>query len=175
MCNMRRRTIGPAIALVSMLMLLAGHGSTVLAQPSILVGSRAPEIKAVGVRNESVQVPARGGITVLVFWNSKYRLSLDALAAMQGIWEAYGARGVVCVGLNDLGEEDRAVEQLAERMNIGFVLVSGRAASSAAVAYRLRGVPAVFVVDRSGVIVYVREGWDKKAESEIREIISKAL
>lgn len=60
-------------------------------------------------------------------------------------------------------------------MNIGFVLVSGRAASSAAVAYRLRGVPAVFVVDRSGVIVYVREGWDKKAESEIREIISKAL
>jgi len=28
-------------------------------------------------------------------------------------------------------------------------------------------VPVVYIVDRSGTISYVREGWDKRAEDEI--------
>ncbi|HAN86162.1 MAG: TlpA disulfide reductase family protein [Bacillota bacterium] len=175
MSSMRRRVIWYSVVLLAVSMLVIGHGWSVLAQPATLIGSKAPEVRTVGVKNESIQVPARGSVTVVVFWNSKYRLSLDALAGVQRVWEAYRERGVECVGFNDMEEADRAVRQLAEQMNLGFPLVSGRAASSAAVAYKLRGVPAVFVIDRSGVIIHVREGWDRNTEPDLKDRISAIL
>lgn len=172
MCSARERAIRSSVVLLTVSMLLIGHSWSVLAQPATLVGSKAPELRAVGARNESIQVPARGSVTVVVFWNSKYRLSLDALAGVQRVWEACRKRGVECVGFNDMEEGDRVVKQLVDQMNLGFPLVSGREASSAAVAYKLRGVPAVFVIDRSGVIIHVKEGWDRNTEPELWEIIS---
>jgi peroxiredoxin len=173
MCSTCKRAIGSSVILLVVSMLVIGHGWSVLAQPTTLVGLKAPKVKTVGVKNESIQVPALGSVTVVVFWNSKYRLSLDALAGIQRVWEACRRKGVECVGFNDMEEADRVVKQLADQMNLGFPVASGRGASSAAAAYKLRGVPAVFVIDRSGVIIYVKEGWDRKTESEIGDIISQ--
>lgn len=173
MCSMYKRAIRWSVVILAVLIIVIGHDWPVLAQPATLVGSKAPEVRVVGVRNESIDVPARGSVTVVVFWNSKYRLSLDALAGVQRVWESYRERGVECVGLNDMEEADRAVRQLVDQMNLGFPVASGRGASSAAAAYKLRGVPAVFVIDRSGVIIHVKEGWDRKTESEIGDIISQ--
>lgn len=175
MRNMRKHSIRSAIILCAVFLYLLGSGTHALAQPATLLGSRAPEVRAVSVKNENIQVPARGEVTVVVFWNSRYRLSLDALVGVERIWEAYGEKGIACVGFNDMGEDDRVVRQLIDQMKIGFPLASGPASSSAAVSYKLRGVPAIFVIDRSGAIIHVREGWDRRAESEIKQALVKTL
>jgi len=112
---------------------------------------------------------------LVVFWNTKYRLSADALGAIQRLHNRYSARGLLCVGINDLGEDARVVGQFVSGLGAAFPVIGGPAGPSAAAAYRVRGVPVVYVIDRSGTVSYVREGWDKRAEDEVGGKIGEAL
>ncbi len=112
---------------------------------------------------------------LVVFWNTKYRLSADALVAIQRLHDRHRTRGLLCVGIDDLGEDGRAVSQFVSGLGVAFPVVSGPAGPSAAAAYRVRGVPVVYIVDRSGTVSYVREGWDKRAEDEVGRKIESYL
>lgn len=112
---------------------------------------------------------------LIVFWNTKYRLSADALGAIGRLQDKHRARGLLCVGIDDLGEDGRVVSQFVSGLGVTFPIVCGPTGPSAATAYRVRGVPVVYVVDRSGTVFYVREGWDKRAEDEIGRKIEACM
>ncbi|MEA4882562.1 MAG: hypothetical protein VB144_02680 [Clostridia bacterium] len=145
------------------------------AQPSSLVGSAAPRVSIEGAHREIVAIPSPGKVTVVLFWNSRYRLSVEALAALGRIWDACKGRGLVCAGLSDVGEDASVVRQAGQQAGVSFPLAGGTAASDAAVLYRVRGVPVLFVINRSGQITYVREGWDGGAESDVSSRVMASL
>jgi len=112
---------------------------------------------------------------LVVFWNTKYRLSADALGAIQRLHSRYNARGLLCVGIDDLGEDARVIGQFVSGLGVTFPVIGGPAGPSAAASYRVRGVPVVYLIDRSGAVSYVKEGWDKRAEDEVAKKMVESL
>jgi hypothetical protein len=175
MIRQRRRLAATLLALAAFMAgLVLGTGEA-LAQPASLLGGSAPAVRATSLNGGEVVIPARGRVTLVVFWNTRYRLSADALGAIQRVHDRCRARGLACVGLNDLGEDGRAVSQFVSGLGVTFPVVGGPAGPSAAAAYRVRGVPVVYVIDKSGSISYVKEGWDKRAEDEVYRKIEALL
>lgn len=154
--------------------LLLGSGEA-RAQPASLLGGSAPAVRATSLDGGEVVIPARGKVMLVVFWNTKYRLSADALGAIQRLHSRYNARGLLCVGIDDLGEDARVIGQFVSGLGVTFPVIGGPAGPSAAASYRVRGVPVVYLVDRSGAVSYVREGWDKRAEDEVAKKMVEAL
>jgi hypothetical protein len=137
------------------------------AQPASLVGSQAPRFRGIDLRGSRLEVPASGSPTVVVFWNSRYRVSADALSAMQRLYDMYKKKGLVCAGLNDLGEDASLAKQVASQLGITFPLFTGRDTVGAAASYRVRGVPVVFVIDQTGLVISVEEGFGPGAEARV--------
>jgi hypothetical protein len=167
-----------AAALLTLAALMAGlalGAGEALAQPASLLGGLAPAVRATSLDGGEVVIPARGKVMLVVFWNTKYRLSADALGAIQRLHDRRRAGGLLCVGINDLGEDARVASQFVSGLGVTFPVVGGPAGPSAAAAYRVRGVPVVYVVDRSGAVSYVREGWDRRAEDEVGRKIEGLL
>lgn len=175
MVTHRRVSAAALLALAALIVGLALGAGEATAQPASLVGGSAPAVRAASLDGGEVVIPARGKAMLVVFWNTKYRLSADALGAIQRLHDRHRARGLLCVGINDLGEDGRAVSQFVSGLGVTFPVVGGPAGPSAAAAYRVRGVPVVYIVDRSGTISYVREGWDKRAEDEVGRQIQALL
>ncbi len=146
-----------------------------LAQPASLVGRPAPAVRAMSLDGQEVAVPASGGVVLVVFWNTKYKLSADALGAVQRLYDRYRGRSLVCIGIDDTGEDDRAIRQFTAAVGVAFPIVGRADGRSAAAAYRVRGVPVVYLIDKSGLVFYVKEGWDARAEEELDRQISAAL
>ncbi len=170
-----RVSVAVLLTLAAFMAVMALGEGEALAQPASLLGGSAPAVRAASLGGGEVVIPARGKVMLVVFWNTKYRLSADALGAIQRLYDRHRARGLLCVGINDLGEDGRAVSQFVSGLGVTFAVVGGPAGPSAATAYRVRGVPVVYVVDRSGTVSYVREGWDKRAEDEAGTQIELSL
>lgn len=168
----------PATALLTLaafgVVLLLGVGEA-LAQPASLLGGSAPAVRATSLDGGEVIIPVRGRVMLVVFWNTRYRLSADALGAIRRLHDRYRARGLLCVGIDDLGEDARVISQFVSGLGVTFPMVGAPAGPSAAAAYRVRGVPVVYVVNKSGAVSYVKEGWDKRAEDEVGREIEAAL
>ena len=163
------------LALAALMVGLALGAGEALAQPASLLGGSAPAVRAASLDGREVVIPTRGKVMLVVFWNTKYRLSADALSAIQRLQDRRRAGGLLCVGINDLGEDARIVSQFVSGLGVTLPVVGGPAGPSAAAAYRVRGVPVVYVMDRSGTVSYVREGWDKRAEDEMGRQIEALL
>lgn len=175
MCIYRRVLAVMLFALAALLAGLALEPGEALAQPASLVGRPAPLVRATSLDGEDVVVPVRGKVMLVVFWNTKYRLSANALGAVQRVYDRYRGRGLLCVGIDDLGEDERAIGQFAAGVGAAFPMVGRADGRSAAVAYRVRGVPVVYLIDKSGSVFYVKEGWDTNAEEEIGRKLGAAL
>lgn len=162
-----------ALAIFGMIFLAAQTG--VWAQPNSLVGATAPKIRGSSVDGSRIDAPVSGNVTLIVFWNSRYRLSTDALSGVQRVFDRLRNRGIACLGVNDSGEDQRTVVSVASGLGVSYPLITGSVGSGAAAAYKLRGVPVVFVVNRSGMVTAVFEGWDRSTEGEIERKASTLL
>lgn len=145
------------------------------AQPSQLVSRSAPKVRVTDSQGGVHEIPLPGKVNIVVFWNAKYRLSIDALLAVQRLLPKYGGQAVFAIGINDLGESSSTVNQVAQQRGIVFPLAAGPEASAASAGYRVKGTPVVFVIDRRGVITYAREGYDQRAESDIDSQVLAAM
>ena len=175
MIRHRRVLATTLLTLAAIAVGLAFGGGEVLAQPASLLGGSAPQVRATSLDGGEVVIPVRGKVMLVVFWNTKYRLSADALGAIQRLHDRHRARGLLCVGINDLGEDARVISQFVSGLGATFPVVGGPAGPSAAASYRVRGVPVVYVIDRSGAVSYVKEGWDKRAEDEVAKKMVESL
>ncbi len=168
----RKRICAVILLLAAVVWIMpAGAG----AQPRSLVGSAAPRISGTAADGSRVDMPGRGHVTVVAFWNSKYRLSLDALQGIARIYRSYRSRGLVCLGVNDSGESSKSIAAVAGGLGVTYPLIGEGAGSSAAVSYRLQGVPAVFVINPSGLIDSAFGGWDSSVEAEVRARVGSLL
>ena len=92
----------------------------------------------------------RGQVVVINFWASWCDPCRDEAPALERVWRDYKDRGVVFIGVDYVDVESSAREYLAE-FDITYPngLDKGQRIARA---YRIRGVPETFFVDKSGNI-----------------------
>ena len=115
----------------------------------------------------------RGKVVLVDFWASwcgPCRQSFPWLASMH---ERYSAQGLVIVAVN-LDRNREAAQAFLEELHPPFAVAfdpNGKTAE----AFRVEAMPSTFIVNRSGTIVRVHEGFEQAKARAFEDQIKEAL
>jgi peroxiredoxin len=156
--------------MVAIGMIVAASGASPLGR-----GQPAPACSAAaldGGRRISI-ADYRGKVVYLDFWASWCPPCRESFPFMNELRRDFAGKGleIVAISVDKTAEDARrfAAEHAAQ-----FALALDTAAACPA-AYQLPGMPTSFVIDRTGLIRAVHEGFRSEDAAEIRRELSEAL
>ena len=151
----RQATWLAALAVTAPVVVLLAYGFTrnprVL--PSPLIGRPMPSFRLQGFDGGVVDSAVlRGRILVVNFWASWcYPACYEEAPRLQRVWEAYGDRVVVVVGVN-IQDREAPAREFIRRFGLTFPNGMDRT-GRVTIDFGVAGVPETFVVDGEGRIV----------------------
>lgn len=114
-----------------------------------------------------------GQVVVLNFWATWCTWCKYELPALQAVYEKYQDDGVTVLGV-DVEEPQPLVDAYVQRYGLSFPVVLD-IEGTASEAYKVRGLPMTFFIDRAGDIVRVQRGAmrEDELESYVRELLAQ--
>jgi len=156
------------------LLMCAGLATTGVAH-AVGVGEAAPSFALATAKGEAVALDKlRGQVVYVDFWASWCGPCKRSFPWMNELAQRYGASGLAVVAVNvDKKRED--AERFLAATPAQFTVVYDAAGTTPA-AWAVKGMPSSYLVDRSGRVVMVEQGFrdEQKAgvESRIRELLA---
>jgi thiol-disulfide isomerase/thioredoxin len=138
------------------------------------VGERAPEFALPGIDGRiHALAELRGRVVYVDFWASWCAPCRRSFPWMNGMHRRYAARGLSIVAIN-VDRERSAAERFLERTPADFPIALDPKGESPA-AFGVRGMPSAYLIDGSGTVVRVEEGFrDERTpalEAQIRTLL----
>lgn len=155
----RGRTIALAVglAIILTLALISALGLRTANAPRPEVGKIAPPFTLSLFDGQKTSLAdLRGQVVVVNFWASWCIPCIDEAPELEGAWQKYKSAGVVFLGVDYVDTEPKALEFL-KRFGISYPN-GPDLASRISYDYRIKGVPETFVVDKTGVVRFVKIG-----------------
>lgn len=148
-------------------------------QGQVAVGETAPDFTVTGFANTPLAgqtlklSEARGQVVLVNFWASWCIPCRDEAAALEQLWRNYKDRGLVVVGLAWSDTERESLKFINEYQQT--YLNGPDLGTRGAQAYRIRGVPESYLVDKNGKLTWVKIGPTSYAElvSVIEPLLSQ--
>lgn len=116
-------------------------------------------------------VDHRGMIVVMDFWATWCPPCREAMPAMQRLHERYKGKPVAILGVNCWEEGDPA-EFMADNDFTYRLLLE---ADEVAEAYGVEGIPTLYVISRTGEVLYSHVGFSPDLEDQIAKVIDAEL
>ncbi len=114
---------------------------------------------------------ARGNVVLLDFWATWCPPCKKEIPELISIWEKYKQKDFVLWGIGI--DKPSALRSWSEEFEITYpVLIGTRKTQSA---YRVKAIPTVFIVDKSGRIAARFQGYREGVETQIEEEIDRLL
>ncbi len=139
------------------------------------VGTFAPQLS--GLTTASGNVPAsmralRGKVAVIEFWAIWCGPCRMTMPLLDG-WQArYGAQGLSVIGITTDPANEAAA--FATQTNVHYAIASD-VTNATSLAYGVRNIPTLFVVDKRGVVREVSIGYDPAAHQQIERLVQQLL
>ena len=158
---------------VSLLLFAGAHAAG--AAHAVGVGEAAPAFALPTAKGDPVALDKlRGQVVYVDFWASLCGPCKRSFPWMNELAQRYGASGLTVVAVNvDKKRED--AERFLAATPAQFTIVYDAAGTTPAV-WAVKGMPSSYLVDRSGRVVMVEQGFrdEQKAgvESRIRELLA---
>lgn len=137
------------------------------------VGAPAPPFTVESVTGGAPLTLVPGQVNVVVFWASWSNPDVILLSKLEPIWTKLGPRGLAIAAISIDDEPDfvaRAARERGASYPVGWD--RGRTAT---LRYRPATDPCVFIVDRSGIVRFVHEGFHDGEDAEIVAHIATLL
>jgi peroxiredoxin len=141
---------------------------------NIKVGQKAPDFSAADLAGHTVSLADyQGGKTVVLdFWATWCGPCKMAMPGLQQIQDDFKGRGLEILSLNE-GESSEQAASFMKRKGYGFhVLLDGDSGIGAR--YGVRGIPTMVVVDRQGIVRWIRVGYSPD-DSALRRALEPLL
>ncbi len=139
------------------------------------LGSPAPDWTLPDSNGQMVSLQSlRGQVVVLDFWATWCGPCKMAMPGLQKLHDHFKDKPVKVFGVNCLERSPNA-DPMAYIKQRGYTYPQLLQGSAAANAYGVRGIPAFFVIDREGKILYQGAGYDPSLDQRLTEIIKSAL
>ena len=146
------------------LLVLVGLGLKKAQNPIISVGSEVPDFPLTMFDGYSYQGASevnfsdlQGKVVVINFWASWCKPCEQEAAELEAAWNNYKPRGdVVFLGVDYVDTEPEAMAYL-NKFNISYPN-GPDLGTRISQAYRIRGVPETFFIDRNGKLSYFQKG-----------------
>ena len=170
----RGRTIVLVVGLVIIgsLMLVSLLGMRQANIPRPEVGRPAPAFNVPLFDGGDVTLAdLRGKPAVVNFWASWCIPCVDEAPELEKTWQAYKDRGVAFLGIDYVDTEPKAREFMQKH---GITYPNGPdLGSRISYEYRIKGVPETFVIDKDGIVRFVKIG--PTTADELRSVLEPLL
>lgn len=137
-------------------------------------GQPAPNFKVISTAGQTIsQDNYRGHVLILDFfatWCQPCRQSIPHLVEMN---RRYGRQGLQILGLNVDEDGEETVTSFTDEFRINYPLAV--AGVSTTLAFGVRSVPVMYLVDKKGVIVEVYRGFTDETARSVEQNIKRLL
>lgn len=142
---------------------------------SLLNDTLAPTWEYLDVVSDKIHKLAdlQGKVVVLDFWNTVCAPCIKFLPAMKELQAEFAGKDVVFIGMASDKSKENIVKHL-EKYAGGVFYTNVICTEKEYKAYKIYAMPAFFVIDKTGKIVYSKEG-TKGTQEELRKSIQEAL
>lgn len=152
---------------------------TVKRSEPIKAGAKAPDFKVQDLEGKEFHLASsvRKDAVLLFFWSFFCGACREEIPMVNQVSRDYRDRGLQVVGVNlDGGEMKKAIDKFAVNEKIAFRIVFDEMAGDAyrvADPYGVAGTPALFLIDRRGIVAYGNVGavTGEKLKTEIGKIL----
>jgi peroxiredoxin len=132
------------------------HGASTSATPgpaAPLVNHFAPDVTLLDLHNGRVALSSwRGKVIVLNFWYVACEPCQYEMPALQHVYDAQYAKGLVVVGVNT-SDDTTSITQFVKALGITYPILRD-VGQRTTIEYRVVDTPTSFFIDRHGVIRY---------------------
>lgn len=161
----------------SLALLAASIGITLLMATTafaLRIGARAPDLGADALDGTRITLASlRGKVVVVDFMASWCEPCADSMPAYQRLYTRYRERGLVVVGVSQ-DERVENAQRFAQRFSVSFPVVFDRG-HRIANRYSPPRMPTAFVIDRSGVIRHIHQGYRSSDAAQLESEITALL
>ena len=160
-------------------LLLATIAASFLAAPGLVdaaprSGQSAPDFNVISTSGQSITLDNyRGHVLILDFfatWCQPCRLSIPHLVEMN---RKYGKQGLQILGLSVDEDGERVIKAFTDEFRVNYPLAL--AGDPATVAFGVRSVPVMYLVDKKGKIVEVYRGYSDDMARSVEQSIKRLL
>ncbi|TAH41307.1 MAG: TlpA family protein disulfide reductase [Bacteroidetes bacterium] len=144
-------------------------------EPQLLANdSQAPYWELTSLKDEKINLTDLKGSLVLVdfFYKSCYYCML-ALPGLEELHQQYKDKGLKIVGINPFDEKDKGIVAFLEKRGVTYTVLLG--GLEAAKEYHVTGYPTVYLIDKSGKIIFSKMGFTEELKKELEQLILKNL
>lgn len=140
------------------------------------IGTPAPPYRAVSMSGDSVSLAAlRGKAVLLNVWATWCRPCRDEIPELQQLYERYRDRGLELVGVSvDAAGQQDAIAEFSRRYGMTYQVWRDPDEIVSAT-FLVVGVPATFLIDRSGVVRWKKTGPIGGRDSSLTNAIERAV
>jgi peroxiredoxin len=171
--------LGKKLARMSLVLALAAGGAGASFAPRAVAldkGQEAPEIELRDLSGNPVKLSAfRGKVVLVDFWASWCGPCRDSLPVLDRLSRTYQDKGLVVLGVN-IDESADAAQAFLKKNNlkVSFPVVNDKDKRVAA-RYAPPTMPSSFIIDRTGRVQRVHEGFRssdaQKLEAELKALL----
>jgi cytochrome c-type biogenesis protein len=140
------------------------------------IGKPAPAYRAVAANGDSVSLAAlRGKAVLLNVWATWCHPCRDEIPELQQLYERYRDRGLELVGVSvDAAGQEEAIGAFARQYGMTYPVWRDPDELVSATFFVV-GVPATFLIDRSGIVRWKKTGPIAHGDSTLMAAIERAL
>lgn len=147
------------------------HKKTLFAQ----VGQSATDWQYPTLKGDSIQLSdLKGKVILLDFWYQSCLPCVRAMPFLEKMHNTYKDKGLVVLGLNPFDKKKESLAIFVEKHKLTYptLLIDVKTASEG---YKVWGYPHLFLINREGKIVFIKNGYhqsmNKSLEKEIRKVL----
>ena len=162
---------------VAVALLLAAIGGCVPADAGPpRVGEPAREYAATNLQGEEVTLgELRGKVVLLNLWATWCAPCRAETPYLQSIYDEYAAQGLEIVGISmDTGDAADDVAMFVEEYDVSYTILHDPQMRGMEL-YQVLGLPATFLIDREGIVRWLRYGPIEEGDTDFLRALDDAI
>ncbi len=164
---MFRKAVVPVLLAV-----VLAAGCTRSDRPAASAPGAAPDFTLADLDGKNVRLADLKGKVVLVeFWATWCPPCRESIPGLERLYQSYGGKGLVVLGVSMDEDDSATLKRFAAQKGITYTVLRGD--DEVASKYLVRSIPALFLVNKDGMVAkqYLGEGNEDSLEKDIRSLL----
>ncbi len=134
----------------------------------------APNWELFSLKNKKINLQdLKGKLVLLDFFTKSCYPCMLALPGLQTLHEKYKTKGLKVIGINIYDKKEEGIITFLSKHGITYTVLLG--GKDVGINYNVSGIPTVYLIDKNGKIIFSFDGYEKKQEQILENIIKQNL